>query len=154
MEKKLVLGVLGLLIVGLVLSVGVASAFNGEDAGKNIDPDKIAELKGQREEKRAEHQAVMETVRSAIEAGDYDAFVEAVDNMELTPKIAEVIKNEDDFNKLVEIQALREKIQELNKELGLPGQGLGNGMGPGRGFGKGQRMGNNPGQTGCPFAEE
>ena len=147
MEKKLVLGVLGLLIVGLVLSVGVASAFEGQG---NLDPEK-AELKGQRQEKRAEQQALMEPVREAIDAGDYDAYLEAIAGLEVTPKMAEAIENQDDFNKLVEIHEHKESIGELSEELGLPGPGQG--KGPGIGFAKGLRMGHKLGQSDCPLMD-
>lgn len=110
-----------------------------EDAG--IDQDTMKEIREAAHEQRAEHR---EAVKSALDAEDYDAYLDAVAD---TPR-ADLIDSEDDFEKLVEAHELREAgdregAKEIMEELGFEkpaghGHGHGGGQkgsGEGRGFG-------------------
>jgi hypothetical protein len=105
-----------------------------EKAG--IDDTKMREVHaGMRGLMQAHHEAV----ESAIESGNYTAFLEAVKD---TP-MAEVINTEAEFKKLQEAHELREsgdfdEAREIMEELGMPGRG--GMMGEGR-MGGGMRGG-------------
>ena len=112
------------------------------------------------EQRRQEMEQAREKATEAIEAGDYDAWVEAHESMDVTPPIMDLI-NEDNFDTFVELYNARmswdfEKVQELQAELGIEGPGMGVGFGrmnhdPGmRGSGRGMGMGSGN----CPFSDE
>jgi len=95
-----------------------------EDA--DIDKEKIREVrKASHEYKKEKHQEV----KTAIEAGDYEAFKNVVEDSPL----AEKIDSESKFEKLIEAHELRESgdkegAQEIMSELGIE-------RGEGKGFG-------------------
>jgi len=77
--------------------------------------------KGQNDEK-------MQAVKDALDAGDYNAWVEAMGDGERSQRLLEII-NESNFDRLVEIHNLRNQIRAISDELGLPEGGE---FGPGR----------------------
>lgn len=82
-----------------------------------IDEDVIKQVREAMREHRGE-------VRDAIEAGDYEAFKDAIEGSPL----ADLIDNETDFNKLVEAHDLlksgdKEGAKDIFEELGLPERG-------------------------------
>lgn len=86
-----------------------------ENAG--IDETRMSDI---REEMREHREAEREAVRTALESGNYDAFMAAISG---TP-LADVIDSEADFNIFVEAHELREAgdhegAQELLSGLGL-----------------------------------
>ncbi len=86
-----------------------------EDAG--LDRDDMKEIKSALREHRQE---MRDAVHAAIEAEDYDAYLDAVEG---TPR-ADIIDSEDDFEKLVEAHELREAgdheaAREIMDELGF-----------------------------------
>lgn len=99
-----------------------------------------------------QNQEQMQAVRDALDSGNYDAWVEAMGNGERSQRMLEII-NESNFDRLIEIHNLRQQIQNISEELGLPGQGK---FGPDRqgngnnqmGEGLGQRQTN---QTNSPL---
>ncbi|MBN1386007.1 hypothetical protein JW968_03450 [Candidatus Woesearchaeota archaeon] len=82
--KKTTIGLLALMIVGVVASAGIASAFMGQGIGKQLSD----------EEREAMH--------DAMESGDYDAWHQAMTDT-LT---------EERFNELVEMHAQKQAIEE------------------------------------------
>lgn len=80
-------------------------------------------------------QQAMEAVMAAIENGDYNAWLEAVENVNLGVKFTELI-TEENFSKFVEMHQLMQEAQEIREELGIGGWGR-------MGFG-GQRPGKGP----------
>ncbi|MBN2142030.1 hypothetical protein JW711_01750 [Candidatus Woesearchaeota archaeon] len=122
-------------------------------------------------------QAHQEAVEAALEAGDYDAWLEAVQDTPWSDEVTSVI-NEDNFDRLVEMYNLRQDAKDLigeardiAEELGIerpfrvgPGEGIGMGpeghLSPGQGMkqghfgGRGQRLGpqdgSGPGSANCP----
>jgi hypothetical protein len=113
-----------------------------EDAG--LDEEKMHEI---REAMHAERDAHREAVHAAIEANDYEAFLEAVDG----GPMSEAIESEADFELLVEAHELRaegdrEGAQEIMSELGIERpEGMG---GEGRGHGHGGKRGGFGGERG------
>lgn len=113
-----------------------------EDAG--IDDERMREI---HESMHGAREAAHEAMRSAIEAEDYDAFLEAIAD---TP-FADAITSEEDFEKFVEVHELRESgdhegAEEIMSELGIErpegGRGGHGGFGgPGKGSGEGRQSG-------------
>lgn len=97
-----------------------------EDAG--IDGEKMREIHEAMHEARDERR---EAVHEALEADDYDAFMEAIAGSPL----ADAITSEADFETFQEAHELREAgdfeaAQELLSELGIErGEGMGKGFG-------------------------
>ena len=74
-----------------------------------------------------------QAVKDALDNNDYQAWVDAISGTPKGDKMLEVI-NESNFDKLVEIHNLRNQIQEISTELGLPemkGPGFGGNRGEG-----------------------
>lgn len=86
-----------------------------EEADINLE-----ELKEAVKERREEARAHREEVRAAVDAGDYDAFVDAVGDGPFADKIT----SEEDFDMLIEARELREAgdhegAREILDELGI-----------------------------------
>jgi len=150
MKKTYILGIIGLLVVALVASTAFAFDFKGMISEENRDAVKdaivnndfyawqeamINELTEEKFEKLVEMYQTMEdrradkeAVHAALDANDYDAWVAAIADLEIQPKIAEVI-NEDNFHLAVELHEAREnndneRVKEILNELGVDGHGL------------------------------
>ena len=93
----------------------------------------------------------MDEMRTAIDAGDYDSYIEAVGNMDNLPDDFQPL-SEEDFNLLVQIHEARqsgdyETAQQLRDQLsnpmiggfgrGMMGEGFGHAGGMEHGFNKG-----------------
>lgn len=137
--KLAIFGIFGLLIVGLVASTGVVSALgfgsmeknpelqehrqeivqaiedNDFDTWKSAIEDSLTEehfeMLVERHENFAEHKDMRFATRDAIMDGDYDAYLEAVEELGVT----EHVITEEDFNNLV----------EMHQEGEMPCQGKG-----------------------------
>lgn len=83
--------------------------------GRNLTDEQKLEWQSEREAKRAERQAEMEAVRTAIEAGDYNAWKTAVDAD--APILGKI--NEGNFSKLVEMHNLSDQANDIREELGI-----------------------------------
>lgn len=174
MKKKFV-GLFAILAIGLLITAGAVSAFgpkgfaddedraaldqaieNGDyQTWKNLHEEMLTEDHfNDIRERHQERQEMMEgrdTLRTAIESGDYEAYTQAV--LEIHPEATLI--SEDDFNTLVEIhqaridgdmdtwQTLRD---EIDFEPGMYGHGdgmfMGKGSEMGQGLGHGHGMGN------------
>jgi hypothetical protein len=130
-------------LVALVAVAGIATAsfaFNGNGISDNEDPrGRGYKMSGMTEEERAGWLENMEAERSvveerrqaieaALEAGDYNAWLEAVgDNCPMAERI-----NEGNFSKLMEAHNLREQARGIMEELGVErGMSRNGGMGHG-----------------------
>ncbi len=60
-----------------------------------------------------------EAVQSALESGDYNAWVATISEGDHEPKILEYI-NVDNFGQFVEMHQLRQRADEIAEEIGLP----------------------------------
>lgn len=145
MNKNLLLGMLAIFVIS-VASLGAVWAYRGNPQvqGPNYDAD------------------VHEQLEAAIEAGDYDAWVQTREdnNLPMRGRMFQVI-NADNFDKYVELHEANEagdteKADAIKAELGL-GQGMqkhgntqGKGMqntGTGQGMHKGANSGSGLGQN-------
>lgn len=147
MNKTTMLVVAGLLMIGLVASAGIVSAFGGRfsrcgfsDAGEAIKQavenndyeawkdamsgtmteEKFREIV-ERHEVRSERRESMnerrEAVKQALETGDYTAWKNAIDSFERTGRIADKI-TEDNFGTFVKLhEAKQNRDYETLKEL-------------------------------------
>jgi hypothetical protein len=138
-------------LVALVAVAGIAGAsfaFNGNVSGSpdgvnrpawgqkvNMTEEERNEWREARQERRAEAEERREAVMSALEAGDYDTWLEAVgEDHPMTENI-----NEDNFSRLVEAHNLRQEARGIMEELGVE-----------RGPGAGHRAGySGRGSVGC-----
>jgi len=109
-------------IFGLALSAGAMStlAFRGDsgERSRNFDSAQIEEMKQNREE-----------VQSALQAGDYNAWKEAVKNGPMSENVTE-----ENFARFAEMHRLMqagdiEGAEAIRAELGLPEKGMGFGKG-------------------------
>jgi len=137
-KSLLSLAVVALLAGGVVAAQ--AASFQSKGAGRN-GGDKpfggqnlTAEQKAEREAFRTAHQAEMaakqETVKAAMDKGDYQAWLNAVG---ATSTMAVKIGNAANFAKFVEAHNLRTQADAIMKSLGFDGQSgfhMGGGMGP------------------------
>lgn len=90
----------------------------------------------EREAERAERQAKIDAVKSAIASGDYTAWAAAEKALDENSPLLEKI-TADNFNRYVEATKLRDQAHAIMTELGIDrGEGRGMGMGEGMGFGK------------------
>jgi len=153
MKKTYTLGILGLLLVSLIAGSvfafeGEGSSMKGmkemiseenreavKDAIANNDFDAWVtamtnELTEERFNKLVEMYELMEErretreeIHAALDANDYDAWVAAIADLEIQPRIAEVI-NEDNFHLAVELHEAKEngdkeRAREILEELGI-----------------------------------
>ena len=150
MKKTYILGIIGLLVVALVASTAFAFDFKNIVSEENRDTVKdaivnndfyawqeamINELTEERFEKLVEMYqnmenkiTVKENVHAALDTNDYDAWVAAIAELKIQPKIASVI-NEDNFYLVVELHEAREnndneRVKEILNEFGVEGHGL------------------------------
>jgi len=100
--------------------------------GRNLTDEQKTDMQAERDAMRAERDAEMQTVRDAIEAGDYNAWKSAMD--EDAPILEKI--NEGNFSKLVEMHNLRQQADDIAAELGIV-----KGEMRGEGFGGGMKMG-------------
>ena len=128
MKKTAMLGLLALLVVGLLATTGIVSAYRGDYSveGPNCNEER--------------HKAM----ESAFESNDYDAWFELMTDNERHPRVVDVV-TEDNFVKFVQAHEAGkngdfETVAALRAELGL-NNGNGPRDGSGRGKGQGQRMG-------------
>jgi len=139
MNKNILLGILAIFVISIA-SLGIVLAYRGNPdvQGPNYDAD------------------VHEQLEAAIEAGDYDAWVQIREdnNLPMRGRMFQVI-NADNFDQYVELHEANEagdtaKADAIKAELGL-GQGMqkrGNGQEQGMqntGTGKGMNKGTNSG---------
>lgn len=119
-----------------------------DEAG--LDRTKMIEVKTAMHELR---QTMHEEVENALESGDYEAFLKAVDG---TP-MADKITTKENFEKMVEAHEMREQgdfegAQEIMSELGIErvqGEGCHGGrMGEGKGLGNHSEGGEKGGKGG------
>ncbi len=137
MERKNIFGILGLALVGILLSAVFVSAYRGDptQTGPYYNPEK--------------HEEMM----NAFENMDYETWVELMTRDGKSPRILEVV-NEDNFDLFIEMRNAMiaddiNRANELRMELGL-GQGMMKQQGKGFGGGKGMRgQGGGPGN--CPY---
>jgi len=146
--KKTTICLLALIAVGLIVTIGIASAFFGAGFGseenrlaikqaiENNDFDAwknaiMGTLTQENFDKLVERQRVItqrkelqDAVRQAIENGDYEAYKKAVENLMSSYKVM----SEDDFNAMVQ----RYNATESRKGFGL----LGGFDCPRKGFGR------------------
>lgn len=110
MDKKLLLATaIGSVVIGAGLMVAMSAS-----AHQEFDGDKTTF----KAEKKETHQQL----KTAIEEGDYEAWKTLVESK---PKIADIIDNEEDFQKLGEMHELKKAgdidgAKALRDELGLP----------------------------------
>ncbi len=107
MRKKTMFGAMALMVIGLIAATGMVYAFDCEERTYPL--------------------------REALNSGDYDAWMAAVDSGERTPKMGEMI-TEENFNTFVELHEAKENgdfetMKTLKEELGIEGKGLGQGEG-------------------------
>ena len=124
-------------LVALIAVIGIAfSSFALDDTAdttadtpcgfkmhkwQNLSEEEQADLKAQWEAKRTDMEAKKEAVKAAIEAGDYDAWVEAVG--EDCPMLDKI--NEDNFSRFVEAHNYMEQARVIFEELGIKKDGFG-----------------------------
>ena len=120
MKKSTIFGLLALMVVGLVATTGLVSAYRGDYSvkGPNYSEER--------------HEAI----ESAFESNDYDAWYELMTENGRHPRVVDVV-TEDNFETFVEMRNARqngdfETAKALAEELGLKKPG----------FGKGHRSGN------------
>ena len=100
-------GAMALMVIGLIAATGMVHAFDCEE--------------------------MTYPLREALNSGDYDEWKAAIDSEERTPKMAEMI-TEENFNTFVELHEAKrngdfETMKTLKDELGIEGKGLGQGEG-------------------------
>ena len=132
MEKRTIFGLLALMVVGLVATTGLVSAYRGDYTVKGPDCN----------EER--HEAMEE----AFELNDYDAWYELMTENGRHPRVVDVV-TESNFATFVEAHEAGENgdyetAATLRAELGLNnGNGPRDGSGYGRSQGGGQGMQHN-----------
>lgn len=88
---------------------------------QNLSEEEQADLKAQWEAKRAEMEAKKEAIQAVLEAGDYQAWVQAVG--EDCPMLEKI--NEDNFSRFVEAHNYMEQGRAIFEELGIAKGGFG-----------------------------
>ncbi len=147
MNKPTMLVAAGLLMIGLVASAGIVSAFGGRYGGcgfsdareairqavENNDYDawkdamsgtmteekfrEIVERHDARSERRESMNERRDGVEQALETGDYNAWKSAIGNFERTPRIADKV-TEENFGTFVKLHEARQnRDYETVKEL-------------------------------------
>lgn len=135
MKKTAIFGLLALMVVGLIGTTSLVSAYRGDYSVKGPDYS---------EERH-------EAMENAFESNDYDAWKELMSETGRNPRVLDVV-NEGNFDTFVRAHEAGENgdyetAAELRAELGLnngngpkDGTGRGEGQGNGMGQGKGQGM--------------
>jgi len=136
MNKATIFGLLALMVVGLLATTGLVSAYRGDHSvkGPNYDEER--------------HEAM----EQAFDALDYNAWYELITEDGRHPRVVEVV-TESNFETFVKAHEAGENgdyetAATLRAELGLnngngprDGTGYGKGMGQGRGTGQGKGQG-------------
>jgi hypothetical protein len=105
---------------------------------------KFAAQEMERESQQAEMQNKMDAVKSALLAGDYDAWVKAVKAInENSPTLQKI--NSENFGKYVDAFKLRDQSESIMRELGVDGLDMGD---FGKSFGRGMAGGPGRGHFG------
>jgi len=154
MKRKTLYVVLALMVVGLVATTGIVSAFEGrigfnsenreaikaaieakdfnawrEAISETLTEENFNKIMERHENRYGNRELMreqMEAVEQALEAGDYDAWKAAIEGFERTPKIMENI-TEENFDVFVELYKARQEGDfETAKELAEE-LGIGNG---------------------------
>lgn len=81
---------------------------------KNLTKEKFNEIV----EKRAERETSREAIQDAIESGSYETWKDLMEEKNPNNPLLETI-TEDNFSKLQELHALREKMKAIHEELGI-----------------------------------
>ena len=148
MNKTTMLVVAGLLMIGLIASAGIVSAFGGRFYGGDSDAreairqavenndydawkdamsgtitedkfNKILERHESMSERRGMVKERRDAVEQALETGDYNAWKSAIEGFERTGRIADKI-TEDNFGTFVKLHEARQNSDyETVKELGF-----------------------------------
>ncbi|MCK4927921.1 MAG: hypothetical protein KAS11_05595 [Candidatus Aenigmarchaeota archaeon] len=134
MKKATKVGLFVLVVVGIIVSTGVASAYRGDYSVQGPDYD-------------AERHEVME---NAFDTSDYESWYQLMTENGRHPRVAEVV-TESNFETFAQAHEAAENgdhelAAELRAELGLNnGQGPRDGTGHGKGMGQGmgQKMSQN-----------
>jgi hypothetical protein len=153
MKNKILFGLFAFFLISIVAFAGITYAYKGD-----------ASVKGPNY-----NEEVHEQMEVAIEAGDYDAWVQIRkdNNLPMTGRMFQVI-NEDNFDKYVAMHNAveagdTETVDAIRAELGLgqgmmkrgtgtgqtQGSGLGTRQGAGQKIGSGQGLGINAGTHDC-----
>ena len=131
MKKTAIFGLLALMVVGLVATTGLVSAYRGDYSVKGPDFN---------EERH-------ETMEDAFESLDYDAWYALMTENGRHPRVVELV-TEDNFETFAEAHEAGENgdyetAAEIRAELGLNN---GNGPRDGTSYGKGRDQGRGTGQ--------
>lgn len=136
-------------LVLTVLAISAASVFAATDSATTADITKALKTPPTQEEMQAKFEEMKvnhEEVNNAILAGDYDAWYSLMTEDGKTPKILDVI-DEDNFAKFSEAHQLMKEGREILEDLGVDkGMGRGDGMKGGFG-GNGVMRGHGPSGT-------
>ncbi|OGM93744.1 hypothetical protein A2524_01425 [Candidatus Wolfebacteria bacterium RIFOXYD12_FULL_48_21] len=136
MNKKIAVGVVGLVIVAGVAGIAANTTYaRGGMVGGNVAP--TAAVAAQRETMEAHRTAV----DAAIQAGDYTAWKAAMSSLPGNGRGAEMTSGitEANFGRFVEMHKLMGQADAIRQELGMGERGgMGQGM-HGRGQGRGMK---------------
>ncbi len=130
MKKATKIGLLALVVVGMIISTGVVSAYRGDYSVQGPYCD---------EERH-------EDMENAFETSDYDSWYQLMTRDGRTPRVAEVV-TESNFETFAQAHEAAENgdnelAAELRAELGLNnGEGPRDGTGHGKGMGQGMKSG-------------
>ena len=110
--KKIVVGLMAFLVVGLITTAGFVSAYKWDNKGPNYNEER--------------HQAM----EKAFDSKDYDAWYKLMSEKGRHSRVLEIVTR-DNFNQFVKIHEAKEKgdyetVKKLREELGL-GMGKRNG---------------------------
>lgn len=153
MSKKKKYFISGLAVLSVLAITAGASSVMAADTSANSLIDKFKIRHGQErqeltDDQKAEIKTKIEAVKSALEAGDYNAWVAAQKAINEDCPMLDKITS-DNFSKYVEANNLRKQADNIMKDLGIndmgrgdmDGLGLGNGgFGGHRGAGRGQNV--------------
>jgi len=129
MKKNTIYALLALMVVGIVAAAGSVSAFGfGRDTDNREQMDLMLESgdydswkeykeseitednfnqRVERHQNRENHRAQRDDMRNAVDSGDYEDYVTAINTMENLPEDF-VVMSEDDFNVLVQIHEAKQ----------------------------------------------
>jgi hypothetical protein len=139
MKNKILIGLFAFFLISIVAFAGITYAYKGDAnvKGPNYTED------------------VHEQMEAAMDAGDYDAWVQIRqdNNLPMTGRMFQTV-NKDNFGKYVQMHNAMESGDtetadairaELGLGLGMQRQGTGQGLGSGNRQGAGQKMGSGQG---------
>jgi len=111
-KKMLPAGLASLMIAFAVMTLGTSANETTPAAQPRFNAE-------QRTEKRAEMEQMHEQMQAAIEANDYNAFIEAASDCPFGDKLLEKV-TEENFPKFVEMHNHLDAAKAIADELGLP----------------------------------